>query len=330
MRIRILKPGILSTIQDMGRQLYRTQAVPVSGVMDTLSARIANKVLDNSDDAAVIEFTYANAAFKAESDILIAYAGDSAILQAGTQVIPAERPVFIPAGTQIQLTSNQAGARTYLAVAGGWQVPEVLGSHSTYLLAAFGGLQGRALQAGDVLCNTKHVTGTTKHIWNSLQGLIIRYAGWSLSRYMFLPANRKTIRVVPAQEFTWFNSQSVINFLSASYTLNVQSNRMGYRLEGAAMVRLRHDELLSTAVAPGTIQVTGDGSLILLMADCQTTGGYPRIAQVAAVDMPLCGQLKPSDTINFKEISRHEAEMLYIEREQQLHELTLAVKSRFL
>jgi antagonist of KipI len=105
---------------------------------------------------------------------------------------------------------------------------------------------------------------------------------------------------------------------------------MGYHLEGAIIARKKQDELLSSAVMPGTIQVTGSGSMVLLMADCQTTGGYPRIVQVAAVDMPLCAQLKPGDSIFFKEISRREAEMLYIEREQQLQQLTIAVQSKFL
>jgi antagonist of KipI len=110
----------------------------------------------------------------------------------------------------------------------------------------------------------------------------------------------------------------------------MRSNRMGYHLEGAAINRIVKEELLSTAVTPGTIQVTGNGSMIMLMADCQTTGGYPRIAQVAAVDMPLCGQLKPGDAIYFREITFDEAEILYIEREKQLHKLSIAVKNKFL
>ena len=321
---------MLSTIQDMGRYLYLSQAVPISGPMDTLSARIANKALYNEDNAAVIEFTYANAEFVAETDSLIAYAGDGAILKHNDKELPAGRPVFIPCGTKIRLTNNNLGSRTYLAIAGGWDVPEILGSRSTYLIAALGGLQGRTLQVNDILSSIEQLNPVTQSILISLTGDNIAYTDWSLTRQRLLPADRKTIRVIPGREYNWFESKSIAGFLSTPHTLSLRSNRMGYHLEGAVIERAIKDELLSTAVAPGTIQVTGNGSLVILMVDCQTTGGYPRIAQVAAVDLPLCGQLKPGDGIYFKEISHSEAEMLYIEREKQLQRLGNAVKNRFL
>jgi len=330
MRIRILKPGLMSTIQDLGRYQFISQAVPVSGAMDRLSARMANKALDNRDNAAVIEFTYADAAFIAETDLLISYAGDGSILTSGEHQLPAGRPLFIPSGTIIKLTNTLSGSRIYLAVAGGWDVPEVLGSKSTYLAAGFGGLDGRALQRGDILKNEQRLTDSTKRILKSLKGDKVNYPRWSIAGQSFLPADRKTIRVVRGNEFDWFDGLSITIFLSTSYVIGRQSNRMGYHLEGANLARLKKGELLSSAVVPGTIQVTGSGNMVLLMADCQTTGGYPRIAQVAAVDMPLCAQLKPGDSFFFKEISRHEAEMLYIEREQQLQQLTIAVQSKFL
>ncbi|MFD2874296.1 biotin-dependent carboxyltransferase family protein [Mucilaginibacter ximonensis] len=328
MEIKIIKPGLLSTVQDLGRRGYLSQAVPVSGGMDTLSARIANIVIGNDDQAAVIEFTYADAEFKAEADLLIAYAGDGTVLMAGDQILPAERPLFIPQGKNIRLHNNPQGSRTYLAVAGGFDVPEVLGSKSTFVTAAFGGLDGRALKAGDVLPSAKPSAGAQK-LLDKLAGDEINYTRWSAPRSLLLPGDRKNIRVVPAHEFNWFDSKAIVDFLSAPFKIGKQSNRMGYHLEGAALSRLRKDELLSTAVMPGTIQVTGSGSMILLMADCQTTGGYPRIAQVAAVDLPLCAQLKPGDTIYFKEITRDEAEMLYLEREQQLRQLRMAVQYKF-
>ena len=319
----------MSTIQDMGRFQYLAQAVPVSGVMDTLSACIANKAVGNGDHAAVIEFTYADAEFISETDLLIAYAGDGAILQSGEQKLPVGRPLFIPSGTTIKLTHTPSGIRTYLAVAGGWDVPEILGSKSTFLTAGFGGLDGRALQKGDVIKSDERMSACTQKILFSLKNDQINYPQWSIPRQGFLPLDRKTIRVVPGNEFGWFDAQSIAGFLSAPYIIGQQSNRMGYHLEGAVLHRKKKDELLSTAVTPGTVQVTGSGSMVLLMADCQTTGGYPRIAQVAAVDMPLCAQLKPGDAIYFKEISRHEAEVLYIEREQQLQQLNTAVQSKY-
>ncbi|MGZ3755010.1 MAG: 5-oxoprolinase subunit C family protein [Mucilaginibacter sp.] len=330
MRIRIIKPGLLSTVQDLGRWLSLSQAVPVSGVMDTLSARVANIALDNDDNAAVIEFTYANAEFITETDLLIAYAGDGAVLSINMGAIPSDRPVFIPAGTSVKLNNNKVGSRTYLAVAGGWDVPEVLGSRSTFITAGIGGMQGRALRTGDVLSSVKTITETTQKMWETLQTNSPNYTDWGIARWLFLSGDKKTIRVVRANEADWFEGDSLSDFFTQPYTLALRSNRMGYHLEGALMQRAKQDELLSTAVTPGTIQVTGNGNMVLLMADCQTTGGYPRIAQVAAIDLPLCGQLKPGDTICFKEITRREADKLYLEQEKQLLMLTHTVKNRYL
>jgi len=330
MKIRILKPGLLSTIQDMGRRSFLSQGVPLSGAMDSLSARIANKVVGNTDDQAVIEFTYADAGFMAETDLLIAYAGDGMRLQAGTQILPPDRPLFIPAGAVIQLIHNSIGVHTYLSIAGGWDVPEVLGSRSTCLAASFGGFNGRPLQAEDILNSNEQLTDISEALFCKLKNEQVNFTKWSVPRQLLLPSNRKVIRVTLGREADWFNNQSIVDFFSAPYVLSRHSNRMGFRLEGPEIVRTKKDELISTAVTPGTIQVTGNGQMILLMADCQTTGGYPRIAQVASVDLPLCGQLKPGDSIYFNEISRREAEVLYLKREDELSKLTTALKSIFL
>ncbi|RCH56207.1 allophanate hydrolase subunit 2 family protein [Mucilaginibacter hurinus] len=329
MRLRIIKPGLLSTVQDTGRRLYLSHGVPLSGAMDTLSARLANIALGNNEDDAVIEFTYAGALFIAETSMLIAYAGGGMALVAGDTTLPANRPVYLSAGTQVQCISRPQGCRTYLAVAGGFNVPVILGSRSTCITAGFGGLQGRALQKGDVLDSGAEITFTTRSILNSLQGSTISFTGWSVAAHLLQPADTSRVRVVPAHEFNWFDSRSVIDFLTTPYTLNVSSNRMGCNFDGATIERLIPGEMLSTAVAPGTIQVTGNGRLVLLMTDCQTTGGYPRIAQVAAVDLHLCSQLNPDDSIYFKDITAREAQKLYIELEQQLYKLAVTVKSRF-
>ena len=330
MRIRIIKPGMFSTIQDEGRGNYLSQAVPVSGAMDTLASRVANMAVGNPKDAAVIEFTFADAGFITETDVIMSYSGDGAIFFAGDQEIKTDRAVCLPSGTEVRLRANPCGIRTYLAISGGFNVPQVMGSRSTYQAVGLGGFEGRALQSGDVLNSNINLTPIAKNIADSLIGNTIKSASWSIARHLFLPEDRMTIRIVPAHEFTWFTGSSILNFLSHEYVLSQQSNRMGYRLEGPKIEHAVTKELLSTAVTPGTIQVTNDGSLILLMADCQTTGGYPRIAQVAAVDMPLCGQLKPGDAVNFKEISRHEAETLYLEHEAELHLLAVAIKSKYL
>ena len=323
MHIRILQAGMLSTVQDLGRRHYLSQGVPVAGVMDRLSARIANQAVGNDKHAAVIEFTYGGAAFHAESDLLLAYSGEGAILETDSRHLPSDRPIFIPKGTKIRLTDTSTGCYTYLAIAGGWDVPDILDSRSTYLPAAFGGVQGRPLHKGDVL-RAMEPPASVRQWMIRLAGKTIRYPKWGISHRAFLPTNRQVVRVVPGPEFNWFEGQSVVNFLSVPFRITTQSNRMGYRLEGPPMRSHTRRELLSTAVASGTIQVTGAGKLIVLMADSQTTGGYPRIAQIAAVDMPLCAQRRPGDEIFFREISQTEAEKLYLHQEEQFRKLSVA------
>lgn len=323
MQIEITKAGILSTIQDLGRYTSRGDAVPVSGAMDVLSMRLANIALGNPQNAAVIEFTYADAAFKTLTDMMVAWCGDGALLQIDGEILPSDRPIFIPVGKTIKLMNNPAGCRTYLAIAGGWDVPKILGSRSTYITAGLGGLQGRALRKGDVLGANKFQSDFTGKLWSKLSGTDINHPKWSLARPLFLPADRKMIRVVTGPEFSWFDTGAVGEFFAATYRVASRSNRMGIGLEGAKMKRVNNSELLSTAVTPGTIQVTNNNDMIMLMADCQTTGGYPRMAQVAVVDLPLCAQLKPGDEIRFQQISRREAERLFVERERELRRLVL-------
>lgn len=329
MKITIKKAGLLSTIQDMGRIHYLAQAVPVSGAMDNLSARIANRVLGNDDNDAVIELTYGGVEFTIDTHVLIALSGEGGRLNINGHSIPSDRPVFVPAGAKVVLDNCNSGSRAYLAVAGGWDVPQVLGSRSTYLIAGFGGLDGRCLHAGDKLNNIENLSPMARAVYDSLKGDVVSYPKWSMPQGVFLSAQRKIIRVMPGHEFTWFDAGSILGFLSQPYTLTPDCNRMGYHLSGPVIKRFVKTELLSTAVVPGTIQVTGEGLPVLLMADCQTTGGYPRIAKVADVDMPLCAQLKPGDTVYFKETSWKEAEMLYIEREKDMHKLTTAIEQKY-
>ncbi|MBO9675698.1 MAG: biotin-dependent carboxyltransferase family protein [Sphingobacteriaceae bacterium] len=330
MKISIIKPGLLSTVQDMGRYRYLSQAVPVSGAMDELAHRLANKALGNDDHDASIEFTYADASFKAETQILISYSGDGAHLVYNNELMPTEKPLFFSKGAVIELINNPVGVRTYLAIAGGWDVPDVMESKSTYLTAAFGGFKGRALQKGDVLVSGPLLSEVSNRILNQLIERSLTYPNWRISRESLLPEIRKKIRVVPANEINWFDAASIISFLTGTYTVDLRSNRMGYHLSGKPLVKKVKKELLSTAVTPGIIQVTGSGDLVILLADCQTTGGYPRIAHVAAVDLPLCAQLKPGDAIQFSEISRDEAEALYLEREHDLLLISMAISLKYI
>ncbi|MFC3563218.1 5-oxoprolinase subunit C family protein [Pedobacter jamesrossensis] len=327
MRISIIKPGIFSTIQDLGRNDFLAQAVPVSGAMDSLAHRLANRAIGNDDYAATIEFTYADASFKAETDILISYSGQGAYLSYNGNIMPHNRPLLFSKGSIIKLIVNEQGVRTYVSIAGGWNVPDLMRSKSTYVTAKLGGFNGRVLQKGDVLDSNNEMNFLTSTIIKQL--LSKPYTNWSIDTRDLIPLDLKTIRVVPSNEFGWFDVDSILSFLSNPYTVGIKSNRMGYQLEGKTLNRKIKKELLSTAVTPGTIQVTGSGDVIILMADCQTTGGYPRIARIADVDISLCAQLKPGDIINFSEISADEAERLYFEREKELDIITDSINFKY-
>jgi len=327
MQVRIIKPGLLSTIQDLGRMAFLPDAVPRSGAMDSLACRIANIVLGNNENDAVIEFTYHGAELYAETDLLIAFSGEGATLTSNGIRIPNDRPVFAPAGTHLKLEQG-TGCRSYLSISGGWDVPIVLGSRSTFLTAGFGGFHGRTLKEKDVLRNIPQENKQCRSLFNSLKSDTISFPSWSAPKEKFLSGIKNNVRVIPGKEFTRFSAESLIAFLSEPFAAGLRSNRMAYQLEGPPIIKNKFDELISTAVCPGTIQVSGDGKLMLLMADCQTTGGYPRIGQVIVCDLPVCAQLKPGDQIFFEEISRRQAEKLYLQQEQNLKELKAAVSWR--
>ncbi|RZK72025.1 MAG: biotin-dependent carboxyltransferase family protein [Pedobacter sp.] len=328
MQIKILKPGILATIQDLGRKGFRSQGVPVSGAMDILSHRLANMILGNSEELPTIEFTYAAAEFECETDILIAYSGEGAHLHCNGERLNSDCPLFLRKGARVKLINNPDGARTYLAVAGGWDIAQTMGSCSTYITAKIGGMDGHSLMGGQKLKGCTLIRDTTTAILLRTIDEMEFEKRLRIFKPFFVSGQAKTIRVIRGREYDWFDKKATTSFTKDQFLVTLQSNRMGYQLDGVAMERNRHTELLSTAVTQGTIQVNGAGKLILLMADCQTTGGYPRIAQVALVDLPICAQLKPGDAISFKEISHDEAELLYIAQESALKKLNSAIISR--
>lgn len=327
MSIKIIKPGVFSTVQDLGRTSFLDQAVPTSGVMDQVSAKIANLLVGNIMDAALIEIVDGNFEFIAQESNLIALVSGNSSFKIEHQEVPTNRPVFIPKGLKVKLKDNINGRYSYLAIAGGWDVPEVLGSKSTFVTAAFGGFKGRRLQKDDELTSAKLLTKQNQILMKNLKGETVNYPKWSIPAKQFLSSSNSVVRVILGREFNWFEDLSFTDFVSKPYQLK-DGNRMGYHLDGPKIIskKTHQKELLSTAVVPGTIQVTGDGSLILLMSDCQTTGGYPRIAKVAEVDLPICAQLKPGNKIHFEVISIKEAEKLYLELQSDFLKLATAIQ----
>ena len=315
MEIEIIRPGILSTLQDGGRLGFRDSGMPVSGVMDSFAAGVANMLVGNEDNATVLELTYADMELISITDLIISCTGSGSQLFADGLPLSFWQTIFILAGIRLILKSDKIGCRTYVAIAGGWKTKPVLGSSSTYLPMKIGGINGSSIQRGDRLQNGT-LSHTAKLIRSKLNGNSINTFNWGIYYQSIFDYSQRKIQVIKGHEFDWFDPDSQYRFLHTHFQISKRYDRMGYHLDpeqgDEPMKQLYQRELISTAVTMGTVQVTGEGKLIMLMADCQTTGGYPRIAQVAAVSLPVCAQLKPGDHIQFELISIEDAEQRLI------------------
>ncbi|WP_285848279.1 biotin-dependent carboxyltransferase family protein [Paenibacillus sp. MER TA 81-3] len=320
MSLYIIKSGLLTTIQDQGRFGYQQQGVIVSGAMDSFALRAANMLVGNDQGDAALEITLRGPSIRFDAEALIAICGGNLSPSIGGQKVPLWRPVLIRAGEVLEFGPCIWGARAYLAVAGGIDVPLVLQSRSTYLRAGLGGLEGRALRTGDVLrcgavsdCAAKY----TRNGLAALESKPFAAAPWFIgfpSRPAY--AQQPVIRFIQGRDFRHFTEESKAAFVSRPFHVTPQSDRMGYRLEGPAIRLMQPFEPISEAVSFGTVQVPREGNPIILMADRQTVGGYPKIAQVASVDLPVLAQVKPGESIRMAEISLEQAEVLYMDTEQ--------------
>lgn len=310
MGINVLKGGLLSTIQDTGRFGYRKDGIILSGAMDTLALRTGNMIVGNDEHEAGIECTLIGPGILFESDQLIALSG--ADLSATIDNIPLKmwRPVLVRKGSVLGFGAAVAGCRSYLTVSGGFAVAKILGSRSTYLRAGFGGLKGRALQAGDYIPFRERYQETL-HDFN-----------WSCDLSAFYPdLNDRVIRVIKGPEHELFSAGSRQAFFEQEFQLSNESDRMGYRLKGPVLALETPQEMISSAVTFGTVQVTGKGDAIVLMADHQTTGGYPRIVQVITADFSKLAQLQSGQKIRFELVTLAQAQAALLHQEQQIKQL---------
>jgi antagonist of KipI len=316
-------------VQDGGRRGHQHEGIPVAGAMDELSLRVANLLVGNDENAAVLECTLVGPTVRFDERVLIALGGGDLGASANGTPLPLWRPICVPAGTTVSAALAVRGCRGYLAVAGGFDVPLVLGSRSTYLRAALGGIDGHALRRGDLL-----TVGTpselSRRIAADVSGTIgrdrVAIGHWGASAAL-IPSYTSSvvIRLIEGEHAPLLTAESVERLWSAEFKVGKQSDRMGYRLEGPPLELSSPKELLSEAVAFGTLQLPPGGSPIILMADRQTTGGYPRIGEVASVDLPLLAQLKSADRLRFVGISIEEAQRLYVGREDQVAQLRAAI-----
>jgi antagonist of KipI len=326
---QVLHPGQLATVQDRGRFGHQQQGIPTAGAMDDFALRIANLLVGNDESAAGLECTLVGPTLRFDEHTLIALGGADLALTADGTPLPLWRPLCIPAGATVSAGAAVRGCRCYLAIAGGVDVPPVLGSRSTYVRAALGGVDGRALRRGDRL-PVGAATELSRRIGAAVAGgsgrSRIAIGRWGASASLvpfYTPA--AVIRVVDGEHTDLLTSESLERLRNTEFRVGAQSDRMGYRLEGAPLDLSAPVELLSEAVAFGTIQLPPGGQPIVLMADRQTTGGYPRIGEVATIDLPLLAQLKPGDRLRFRPISLEEAQRLYLGREDNIRQARAAI-----
>ena len=320
MSIRIVKSGLQVTVQDLGRYGHQDLGVPVSGAMDDWSARLANLMVGNAPDEAVLEVTLHGLALLFEKEHLVAVTGGGATIRVNDEEVPMGRSILVKPWSAMRFHPSRTGFRSYMAVAGGIRVITVMGSRSTYLPAHIGGYHGRALEEGDVLSVNEERSALSRAMACRLLGPDKEYRStrWSLSPAHGPDLFCRAVRFLPGPEWGWLTEAQQKRFCTQPFVVTSRSDRMGYRLRGQPLLPEQPREMVSSAVTRGSVQLTHEGHPVLLMADAQTTGGYPRIAQVAAVDLPVCAQYRPGDRILFKPVSFAEARKVFMDREQEL------------
>jgi biotin-dependent carboxylase-like uncharacterized protein len=317
--VSFLRAGPLTTVQDLGRSGHRALGVSLGGALDSFAAQVANLLVGNSIDTAVIEIVVGGVRLGFDDQRALAWIGGDFPLQlAGTTVAPGRR-VFVRQDEMLEIGLTRGGARMWLALSGGFDVPLILGSRSTDLRSGFGGYDGRALRDGDRLSLGGSALGAQSE----------RTTDWSAPEDWAKTATQRSIlRVVRGPEWGEFSGAAQKALLQTSFTVSAQTDRMGARLTGAELQRPQEHELLSEPVAPGTVQVARDGQPIILLGDCQTIGGYPRIAHVITVDLGRVAQLQPEDRVFFAEVTQEEALRLFAAREKELRFFRAALQLR--
>ena len=330
MTLRVITGGLQTTVQDLGRAGRQRTGIPVCGAMDHFAHRVANMLVGNDDAAATLEASLLGPAITFDEPAVIALAGgDLSATISGNDVAPWHA-LAVPQGATLRFGEARVGCRTYIAVAGGIELAPVFGSRSTYLRAQFGGLEGRALRSGDVL-NPGVPSPTAQRIMAALRASGATAVGrWTVAMSVRPAYNDDPIvRVIPGAHHELLDDASRDRLLSSTFKVSSNSDRMGYRLNGIELALREPTELLSEGVAFGTIQLPPGGEPIVLMADHQTTGGYPRIGEVASVDLPLIAQLKPGDRLRFSLVSVEKAQQAYLAQERDLAMARAAVELRY-
>jgi antagonist of KipI len=326
--ITVLKPGLLTTVQDAGRYGFQHLGVPVSGAVDFFSHRIANILADNKAGEATLEITLRGPRLRFERDALIALCGADLSPTIDGVIAPEGKAVRVRAGSVLDFGDSTAGCRAYLAIHGGFDVPVVMGSRSTYDSARIGGLDGRALRRGDVLSVGSATSSAYPGLSRTLAASKRSFAApkWAVNQHIEkLGRSLQIVRILAGHHWDAFPPAARDALITHEFRVASDSNRMGCRLEGPGLVTGGPTEVLSEAVTFGTIQIPPSGKPIVLMADRQTVGGYPKIAEAATVDLHLLAQLRPGDRLRFELVSLAQAQALWLKREQEIITIREAV-----
>lgn len=309
MSIEVIKPGLCTTLQDQGRLGFQHLGIPANGPMDPLAHGLANILVGNTRDCPTLEITLQGPLLRFTAGCLIALAGADLGARLDDVPLPPGRAVRVTSGTLLSFGKRANGARAYLAVHGGYRLPPVLGSISTNRRTGLGGVQGRPLVAGDRLpINSSFRNPPRLTLPNGL---------WPFD-------GDAPIRLIPGREWAAFDPQAQRDLFEQPYRITNDSERMGYRLAGPSLKLKAPLELLSEAVTFGTLQVPPDGQPIILMADRQTTGGYPKIAHVASIDLPRLAQMLPGEQLSFALIDLETAQQLAMQRARWVQALETA------
>ncbi len=301
--IKIIKPGLLTTIQDKGRWGYQKFGMNLAGVMDDFATRVANLLIGNDQYEAVLEITLMGVEILFNCDEVISITGSNMNPKLNGNPVPMWMSLMVQAGDKLALSGAVSGLRTYIAFSRGFDVPEIMGSKSTYTRGNLGGFEGRKLNKDDrIKLGEKPLSD-----WGS-----------------YLPEEEKPvydkdkiIRVVLGPQDDYFHQDALDVFLNSTYTITSEADRMGYRLEGPKINHKEAADIVSDGITIGSIQVPGHGSPIIMMADRQTTGGYTKIATVITPDLPILGQMSPGNTMKFEMVSVEESHRIYKEYEEK-------------
>ncbi|WP_053955301.1 biotin-dependent carboxyltransferase family protein [Inediibacterium massiliense] len=316
-QIKIVHPGLLTTIQDEGRYGYQQFGVPVSGVMDDFAYRVGNILVGNEEKEAVLEVTMMGPTIEFEEEGILSITGGNLSPMMNGKSIAMWRSIYVKKGDTLSFGAVKSGCRSYIAFSGGMDIPMIMGSRSTYMKAKIGGLEGRALKSGDIV-----PLGVSKEKLKSFSSRILP------SKYIPKYEKEIEVRVLLGPQEDVFTDEGIHTFLSKPYIVTNECDRMGFRLDGEEIEHINGGDIISDGINFGAIQIPGHGKPIIMMADRQSTGGYTKIANVISVDLYKIAQAKPMDQIMFKKVDIKEAQNLLKERKEKIEEIKKVTVSR--